>query len=187
MAEFEAELVRRTLAGDRGAFSALVEAHLPRAKAIARTVLGDDVAVDDAVQQAFLRAYEKLGQLSDPATFPGWIATIVRNEAVTWLRQSTRLKPLERISGDSAPSASPPSSDGDEEREAAARRAVLLRQALARLTPAYREILALRYEADLDYPRIAATLGLTEANVEKRLYRARQALLAALPAELRER
>jgi RNA polymerase sigma factor (sigma-70 family) len=48
---------------------------------------------------------------------------------------------------------------------------------MASLSPAYRAILALKYEADLDYLQIAETLGLSVANVEKRLYRARQALL----------
>ena len=51
---------------------------------------------------------------------------------------------------------------------------------LARLTPAQREIIALKYEAGLDYLQIAETLGISVANVEKRLYRARQALLTHL-------
>jgi RNA polymerase sigma factor (sigma-70 family) len=61
-----------------------------------------------------------------------------------------------------------------------------LRTALSKISRQYREILALKYEANLNYDQIAETLGLSQANVEKRLYRARQALLALMP-ELGER
>ena len=56
-----------------------------------------------------------------------------------------------------------------------------LRGALDRLAPQYREILMLKYEANLDYDHIADSLGISVSNVEKRLYRARQALVALLP------
>jgi len=73
MSEVDAELVRRTLTGDRTAFEALVAAHLVRARAVARTVLRDEAAIDDVLQESFIRAYERLGQLSEAATFPSWL------------------------------------------------------------------------------------------------------------------
>jgi RNA polymerase sigma factor (sigma-70 family) len=56
-----------------------------------------------------------------------------------------------------------------------------LRSALVRISPQYREVLALKYEAGLDYDKIAEVLGLSVSNVEKRLYRARQALFVLMP------
>ena len=172
MAEADAELVGRALGGDRSAFEALVSLHLQRARAVARGVLGDDQAVDDAVQESFMRAYNHLGQLGDPATFPAWLCTIVRNEAVTWLRRNARVRSV----------------DDEQLKEVAQREAEVenpllerLRTSLKRIPPQYREILALKYEAGLDYDRIAESLGISVANVEKRLYRARQALLALMP------
>lgn len=165
----DAILVARTLAGDRSAFEALVATHLRRAQALARVVVRDGAAIDDVVQESFIRAYDRLGSLSEPAHFPTWLGTIVRNESVTWLRRNARR-------GQSLESAHlvAPELTIDSETDA---RILRLRAAMTGLSATYREILALKYEADLDYQAIADTLGLSVANVEKKLYRARQALL----------
>jgi len=173
MAEADAQLVTRALAGERSAFEALVAAHLARAQAVARAVLGDQAAVDDVVQEAFLRAYDRLGQLSDGAIFPYWLTAIVRNEAVTWLRRNAKRRSVPISEADGA--VQPVERDNED------RSLERLREALARLPTDYREILALKYEAGCDYHKIAETLGLSLTNVEKRLYRARQALLKLLP------
>ena len=169
MAEDDALLVRRTLAGERAAFDVLVAAHLRRARALARVVVRDDSAVDDVVQEAFLKAYRQLGALGVPAHFPSWLGAIVRNEAVTWLRRNAR--PTRQM--DAVQQAAPEPVEPDP-------RLAALRAALDHLSPAYREVIALRYEAGLDYQAIADTLGLSLANVEKRLYRARQDLLGRM-------
>jgi RNA polymerase sigma-70 factor, ECF subfamily len=168
MSELDAELVERTLSGDRPAFEALIAAHLPRAQAVAWATLGNRSAVDDVVQDAFLRAYERLGQLTDPSTFPAWLATIVRNEAASWHRRVSRRRQVALTEN----TPSPPPDSGDEASDHSQ-----LRQALSRLSADYREILTLKYEAGCSYDKIAETLGTSVANVEKRLYRARQALI----------
>ena len=166
MSHQDADLVERTLRGERAAFEVLVASHLRRAQALARAVVREPHAVDDVVQEAFLRAYRQLGSLSVPAHFPSWLGAIVRNEAVSWLRRNARGH-LD-LSGQvpTAPEAMTP----DPRLEA-------LSIALSELPAAYREILALKYDAGLEYTTIAETLGITVANVEKKLYRARQALL----------
>lgn len=167
MSDGDADLVQRALTGERHAFAALVEVHLPRARAIARAVLGDHAAADDAVQEAFLRAWERLGQLAEPGGFAAWLGQIVRREALDRLRRADRQRerPL--------PASDPPAKAPEPEDPRLER----LRAALGQLTVEQREILALRYEAALGYEEIATTLGLSLANVEKRLYRARQALI----------
>jgi len=172
MSEVDAELVRRTLTGDRSAFEALVAAHLVRARAVARTVLRDEAAIDDVLQESFIRAYERLGQLGEAAAFPAWLCTIVRNESITWLRRSGRLKAVH------IDDVEPPAAAEVEVPDPMVER---LKTALAQLPVGYREILALKYEADLNYEQIAETLGITVPNVEKRLYRARQALVKLMP------
>ncbi len=174
MSEEDAHLVARTLAGDRTAFEALVATHLTRAQAVARAVLGNQSAIDDVVQEAFYRSFNRLGQLTEPATFPSWLATIVRHEAVNYLRRSARVRNVELTEADAKVQA-----DVDEPAEDPLLEP--LRKALSRLSPDYREILALKYEANCDYQKIAETLGLSLANVEKKLYRARQALLKLMP------
>ena len=170
MSDTDAILVERCRTGDRAAFEALVTAHLPRLRAIAVAVVRNQAQTDDVVQETFFKAWTRIGQLTDSAGFAAWIACIARNEALSALRRSlvgrnTSIEGLEVVV---------PQSDEPDPRLAA------LRLALATLKPEYREILALRYDANLDYPAIGDTLGIAVANVEKRLYRARQALLAAM-------
>ncbi len=170
----DAVLVNRTLAGDRTAFEALVAGHLRRAQALARVVVRDAAAVDDVMQEAFIRAYDRLGTLGEPAHFPAWLGTIVRNEAVTWLRRNARR--AHSLDGAQTRSLEPLAPEPLEPDP----RLASLAAARASLSPAYRDIIALKYEADLDYLQIAETLGLSVANVEKRLYRARQALIKSM-------
>jgi RNA polymerase sigma-70 factor (ECF subfamily) len=173
MSEADGELVNRVLGGDRAAFEMLLSLHARRARAVARSVLGDDPAVDDALQEAFLRAYNHLGQLGEPRTFAAWLCTIVRNEAVSWLRRHARVRHVELTQvGDEAASVTVPTQHPA---------ADALMQALARLPAHYREILLLKYEVNLHYDQIGESLGLSLTNVEKRLYRARQALLQIMP------
>lgn len=179
VSDTDAELVERSLNGDSAAFEALVATHIDRARAVARTVLGRDPAVDDVVQEAFLLAYRRLGELTDGRCFPSWLRRIVHNQAVTWLRRLSRSRtiPLSTLESQSdfAIEAAPAESleDIDEKQQTLAK----LDEALGQMRPAYREILSLRYQADLSYDEIAETLGTSPANVEKKLYRARQALL----------
>jgi len=96
----------------------------------------------------------------------------VRNESITWLRRSGRLKAVHIDDVEPPAAAEVEGPDPMVER---------LKTALVQLPVGYREILALKYEADLDYEQIAETLGITVPNVEKRLYRARQALVKLMP------
>lgn len=175
MAQQDAELVERVLDGDRVAFEALMAAHLERVRAIAGSLLGNDPQVDDVVQETFLHAYRRLGQLHEPASFPSWLARIARNEAVNLLRRKQRQRRTGAVS--LAAVAEQPAEDHQEEEQQQAERLKMLDAALADLQPSYREIIALKYDADLSYEQIAETLATSVANVEKRLYRARQKLL----------
>lgn len=177
MSETDAHLVERVLAGDRNAFDSLVTTHLDRARAVARSVLGMDPAVDDVVQDAFLLAYRRLGELTEPGYFPSWLRTIVHNQAVTWLRRNSKRRHLPLAAIEEFSSAPNDPSQDREEIDLALKK---MGACMEDLRPAYREVLHLRYQANLNYDTIAETLGISTVNVEKRLYRARQALLKAM-------
>lgn len=174
MSEEDAALVNRVLDGDQHAFEALVSRHIEPAQAIARSVVYDPSAADDVVQEAFIRAHAHLGKLANPRLFPSWLYRIVRNEAISWLRRQKRHK-AKAI--DPEQLTAPPDTGDD---EAANAKALAMHRALQKLRPAYREILALKYEADMSYDDIAEALNTSSANVEKKLYRARQRLLKLL-------
>jgi RNA polymerase sigma factor (sigma-70 family) len=79
------ELAAAALAGDPSAFAALVEHNRARVLAVAERLVGD--AAEDLVQEAFLRAYVGLSQLSDPARFGAWLCGIAVNLGKMRLRR----------------------------------------------------------------------------------------------------
>src|SRR4051812_7110747 len=101
-------------AGRDEAFGQLIQRFEGRAYRWAFDILQDSHLAEDAVQEAFISAYEHLGQLKDPSAFPGWFKRIV-------LSQCTRLMRRKDFTADalddSAPAAEPDPSEEVEERE----------------------------------------------------------------------
>src|SRR2546428_7773696 len=83
----DAATIRAVAAGDEDAFSRLYAGYVRMIHAIllGRVPRRD---VDDLVQEVFIAAYRRIGELRDAAAFGGWIATIARNRATDYLRRS---------------------------------------------------------------------------------------------------
>src|SRR5215813_13098963 len=83
----DAELVRAARRGDKRAFVEIVARHQAMVCGIALGILGDFAASEDAGQEAFLTAWQKIHDLRDPATLRAWLAQIARNAALGQLRR----------------------------------------------------------------------------------------------------
>ena len=77
----DAELVTRTLTGETAAFGDLYDRHARLVRGVVASVSADWEAMDDMTQETFLRAYRKLGELSDRDKFAAWISGIARHVA----------------------------------------------------------------------------------------------------------
>lgn len=87
----ETELVRRAVAGDTQAFAELVRRYQRRAVSVAYRLLGNIEDAGDVSQDAFVRAYDNLSQLTDPSRFAAWLMKIVSNLSLNYRRaRSTR-------------------------------------------------------------------------------------------------
>lgn len=137
-----------------------------------RRVLGLGSCADDAAQEAALRAWRRHHQCHSPHGRRAWVAAIARNEA---LRVVSGRRPEVEI-GDQAELSSPGGVDG-----ATAERLDVWR-ALADLPPAERELIGLRYWADLTQAEAAERLGLPEGTAKVRLHRVRATLRGQLAA-----
>lgn len=145
---------------------------LRQAAAYARSLLRDQHDAEDAVQQAALRAWERIRLYDESRPFKGWWFAVLRNCALD-IHRRKRLVRTESIEGvDVTDSAS---ADGVG-REG-------LDDAIAQLSDAHREILRLKYFGDLSYEEIAEALSIPRGTVMSRLHLARKALAALLPTE----
>ncbi len=170
----EADLVARTLAGDRAAFGVLVERYAPQARRVARAVLGDPDEADDAAQDGFLSALVKLGQYDARRPFGPWLMRIVANAATDRRRrrQVRKVEPLDPglVGGGPRPDTEAVRSElGDR-----------LRSALAELPPRRRTAVVLFDVEGYSHAEIAEMLGIPEGTVRSEVFHARRRLRSLL-------
>jgi RNA polymerase sigma-70 factor (ECF subfamily) len=185
--ETDADLVARLQRGDDTAFEAIVRTHGGRLLSVARRFLGNNEDAQDAVQDAFIRAYKAIHTFEARAQLHTWLHRILVNTALMKLRERRR-RPTESID-DLLPSystdghqavASREWSDAVLERKETAG---IVREAIAMLPDQYREVLVLRDIEEKDTAEAAEILGTTSNVVKVRLHRARQALRTLLDRE----
>lgn len=82
----DAELVARTLQGDRPAFDDLIRKYQRQAVAVSYRLLGNINDAMEVTQEAYLKAYRSLGSLQTPAAFGGWLMRIVSNLSLNYRR-----------------------------------------------------------------------------------------------------
>jgi RNA polymerase sigma-70 factor (ECF subfamily) len=153
---------------------ALVEAHLDAVHGYALALCRQKDLAEDAVQRAFLKAFQKVHTLQDPLAARAWLLTILRNELAMEWRGRSRLVALEEPEWAELPGEAAEESDIDPALLAE------LPKALERLSESAREILLLRYQQELSYEQIAALLEVPLGTVQSRIHRAKLALRTQL-------
>lgn len=167
------ELVRRFLAGDRPAFSALVERHERRIYNLAYRMLGRPEDAADATQEVFLACWRKLGGFRGASAFTTWLHRVAVNVCYDVLRRRGREAPAaEEIDPPPAP---------DHADDAAG--ALDVQRALARVPEEFRTVLVLHDVQGVPYEEIAEILGAPLGTVKSRLHRGRAALGRLLRGE----
>ena len=164
--ESDSELVRLTLDGRRDSFAVLVERYERSVLAVARSVLPEAEAAQDASQEAFMAAYTKLGSLKDGKLFGPWIIQIARRAAIRMARQKKRL--IHCASDDQLSSLAARTSS-DEMQES-------LLQAVMKVPDSERTILMLRHFEGLSIQEIVQVTGRPVGTITKLLSRAHHRL-----------
>lgn len=171
--ENDAELVRRCLGGDPEAFRPLVEKYQRVLYNVAYRMVHDREDASDLAQGAFVKAYEKLGSYDPAYQFFSWIYRILVNDTLNFLKRNRPHQSLEPTWDAAAPG-------GPREELEARELSRTVRAALMGLAVDYREVVVLRYFAELSYAEMSVALAIPEKTVKSRLYTARQKLAGIL-------
>src|SRR5205814_3872947 len=91
------EVVRRVLAGETALFEIIMRRYNQRLYRMARAILRNDVEAEDVMQDAYVRAYEHLGQFAGRAKFSTWLTRIAVHEALARQRRGNRYQELESM------------------------------------------------------------------------------------------
>lgn len=172
------DVVSRVLGGETGMFEIVMRRHNQRLYRTARAILRNDTEAEDVMQDAYVRAYEHLGQFAGKAKFSTWLTRIAVHEALARQRRGNRHQTSEPISereGDSmdrfaslAPNPEQQASNSEMRR--------LLEEAVETLPDVYRTIFMLRDVEEMSTAETAEVLAIGEENVKVRLHRARALL-----------
>lgn len=183
----EAQLVRRAAAGESHAIEILVRRHNRTLYRTARAILRDDAEAEDVVQEAYVKAFRSLAGFRGESSLSTWLVRITANLALMRLRSRTREATVIPIDHENGASLMAEIADGAQGPEAAAmsgqmRR--LLERRIDELPDLYRTVFVMRAVEDMSVEETAAALGLPEATVRTRFFRARALLRGTLEHEI---
>ncbi len=178
MSTNDAVLIQRTLDGDQGAFTTLVNKYQKSVHALVWRKIGDFHIAEEITQDVFLKVYKRLSTLKHRDHFPGWLYVIATRRCIAWLRKkrlstksldamsTTELEELcytqyERHRGEAA---------------AIEYRHEIVKRLLQKLPESERTVVTLYYLTEMTGEEISAFLGVSPNTVRSRLHRARQRL-----------
>lgn len=173
----------RYAAGDSAAFSELYDALAPRLYGYIMRSVHDSARAEDLVQQTLMQMHCARGRFARGSKVTPWAFAIIRR---LFLDQARRKK-LEVLCSDGGESVETPSNHlGPEESAQVRELEYLVRQELARLTPAQQTAVELVYYGQLTNAEAAEALGVTVASIKLRVQRASQAIRLAFATPGRE-
>jgi RNA polymerase sigma-70 factor, ECF subfamily len=178
MDKTETEAIRDVLAGNRDAYRVLMDRHFCSVTRLAFRIVGNEADAEEAAQEAFLRAYNKLPSFRQDSAFSTWIMRIAMNTAINLVERRKRDLSYYAPRIEDEPSTNNDSvrvADRNAGPEASLlnREAASLRQAaMAELTPMERTAFTLRHMEDIPIAEIAAALHITSNSAKQAVFRA---------------
>lgn len=169
-------LVERAREGDHDAFATLLDVRLARLDAAARLILRDPELARDAVQEGSIRAWRDLPGLRDPDRFDAWLHRLIVHACLDLVRRRKRRVIEVELSPFDMPTATDAAgSIADRD---------VLHEALARLDPGHRAVVALHYLLGMPLPDVATSLQIPLGTAKSRLHYALAAMRTSVTGDL---
>ena len=186
----EARMIAAILAGDREQYHELIRPYERSVYKMALSFMKDESDAEDVAQESFLKAFRKLAGFRGQAKFSTWLISITLNEARSRLRRTAtvRMESLDESPEEGAHISPALLRDWREvPSEALERQEVrqMVQDAIANLSPLYREVLLLRDVEECSIEETATALSITSGTVKVRLHRARMMMQKELAPKLK--
>ena len=178
MTSNDAELIQRSLQGDQDAFSSLVNKYQKPVHALAWRKIGDFHIAQEITQDAFLKAYQNLGDLKNHKLFAGWLYVIAARLCYDWHQKNAMpMKSLNNIDASEVDHVSYSRYVADKQAtEADETRREVVKKLLQKLPESERTVITLFYLGEMTIKGIGEFLGISPNTVKSRLSRARNRL-----------
>lgn len=186
--ETDLGLARRVAAGETAAFEPIMRRHNRMLFRAARAILHDDTEAEDCLQSAYLLAFRSMGMFAGDSKLSTWLARIVINEAIGRSRRIARrgvVAPIENPADDDAHGLELVSgAAGPEEESMRNEMRRLIEQRIDALPDPFRAVFVLRGVQEMSVEETAQVLGIPEATVRTRFFRARGLMREALARQV---
>lgn len=190
----DAQLARHVAQGDRLALQHLMRKHNQTLYRTARSILKDDAEAEDAVQEAYMQAYRAMAQFRSEAKLSTWLVRIVVNVAIYRVRKLKRSAEvidlvgdpadLREMAGEAETSMNEHAPEQPEHNALRAETRRLIESKINQLPDAFRTVFVLRAIEEMSVDETAICLGIPEATVRTRYFRAKGLLREALAREI---
>lgn len=176
----DAEVITRILGGEKNLYAILVRRYNARLYRVSMSIINDDAEVEDAMQVAYIKAYENLGKFSFKADFSTWLIRILINECFLRLRKR---KHAINLNGNIMENEIHHQYSVDPSAKVMnAELKVILEQAILQLPEKYRTVFIMREIENMNVAETKACLEISGINVKVRLNRAKALLRKSLKA-----
>ena len=178
MTQNDAELIQQILQGDQDAFTSLVNKYQKGVHALVWRKIGDFHIAQEITQDAFLKAYQNLGDLKNHNLFAGWLYVIAARLCYDWHQKNTMpIEFLDNIDANEVDRVSYSQYIADKQAtEADETRREVVKKLLQKLPESERTVITLFYLGEMTIKAIGDFLGISPNTVKSRLSRARDRL-----------
>lgn len=190
-AQFEADCIRRILAGEKQLFHDLIRPCERSIYFLLFSILKNEAEAEDVSQETVIKVFQNLNKFRGDSQFRTWVLSIARNEGLGRLRKISNRREdsidaeTDEQTGDFTPAILTSWREVPTEALEQKELGDILRKAIEGLPEIYRNVVLLRDIEEMDIRESAAVLGITEASVKVRLHRARALLQRNLAPQLK--
>lgn len=182
------KLAQRIAAGDMAAFELLMRRNNQTLYRAARSILQNEEEAEEAVQDAYLKAYRAITDYRGDATLSTWLTRIVINEALArrrkWKRRAERVQIVQTLESEENLYMQQHSANSPERNAQRAETRRLIERNIDQLPEAFRSVFVLRALEEMTVQETASCLDIPEATVRSRFFRARGLMREAMACEV---
>jgi len=187
----DAEIAQRIAAGDMNVLRMMMQRYNRTLYRTARSILKDDAEAEDAVQESYLLAYRAMGGFRGEAKLSTWLVRIVVNETLGRMRKRPHRAEVIQMNGETEqnneaaePNLGEASTEQPENSALRAETRRLIEAKIDLLPDGFRAVFVLRALEEMTVEEVAVCLGIPQATVRTRYFRAKGLLREALAREI---
>lgn len=176
----DTEVISRIIGGEKNLYALLIRRYNQRLYRVGMSVINDDAEVEDAMQAAYISAYENLGKFQFKASFSTWLTRIMINECLQRIKKRKRSVPVPEGMNNGIYQQLTTDTETPMKKLLNSELKTILQQAIMALPEKYRTVFVMREIENMNVAETQECLDISEVNVKVRLNRAKALLRSSL-------